>query len=49
MDSYAVDYLRHNYSTSMEGYAVECLRHNHWMVKPLTVFDITIELGWLCR
>jgi hypothetical protein len=33
------------------GYAVDCLWHNHstWAVMPLTVFGITIQLGWLCR
>jgi hypothetical protein len=33
------------------GYAVACLRHNHstWVVMPLTVFAITIQVEWLCR
>ena len=31
------------------GCAIDCLRHNHstWMVIPLTVIGITIQLGWL--
>ena len=36
---------------NLDGYVVDCLRHNHAtrMVMPLTVFGITIQLGWLCR
>ena len=36
---------------NLDGYVVDCLRHNHstWMIMPLTVFGITIQLGWLCR
>jgi hypothetical protein len=35
---------------NLHGYAVDCLRINHstWVVMPLTVFGITIQLGWMC-
>ena len=35
---------------NLDGYAVDSFWHNHstWMVSPLNVFGITIELGWLC-
>jgi hypothetical protein len=35
----------------LNAYAEHIQRRNHstWMVMPLTVFGITIQLGWLCR
>jgi hypothetical protein len=51
LDGYAVDCFGITIQLELDGYAVDCLRHNHltWMVMPLTVFGITIQLGWLCR
>jgi hypothetical protein len=36
---------------NLDGYDVDCFRHNHstWVVIPLTVFGITIQLGKLRR
>ena len=50
LDGYAVNCLRHK-PFNLDGNSVDCLRHNHstWMVMPLTVFGITVQVEWLCR